>query len=85
MDFPQAGELIRHARKARGLTQGELARSLGMSRATLSAIENGTISEIGVRKLDAVCRAVGLDLYVGPRRRRPTLRELKEERRAGSR
>jgi transcriptional regulator with XRE-family HTH domain len=83
MDFVEVGRSIREARKASRRSQAELARSLGMSRATISAIENGTIAEIGVRKLDALCRAVGLDLFVGPRRARPTLRQLREERRGG--
>ena len=81
MDFEEAGRQIREARKARGTSQAELARTLGMSRATISAIENGTVAEIGVRKLDALCRALGLELAIGPRRRRPTLRELREARR----
>lgn len=84
MDFAEAGALIRAARKKTGQSQGALARSLGMSRATISAIENGTIVEIGIKKLDAVCRAVGLDVYVAPRRRRPTLDELRSERRGAS-
>lgn len=84
MDFAQAGRLIREARKRTGQSQEDLARSLGMSRATISGIENGTVVEIGVKKLDAVCRAVGLDLFVAPRRRRPTLEELRRERRGAS-
>ena len=35
------GAMLRHARKARGLTQGEAAESLGVARTTLSAIETG--------------------------------------------
>jgi DNA-binding XRE family transcriptional regulator len=45
VDFVEAGQSIRKARKASGRSQAELARSLGMSRATISAIENGTIAE----------------------------------------
>ena len=84
MEFADAGRLIREARKKTGQSQGDLAQSLGMSRATISGIENGTVVEIGVKKLDAVCRAVGLDLFVAPRRRRPTLDELRRERRGAS-
>ena len=54
-----------------------------MSRAAISAIENGTIQEIEVRKLVALCAAIGLDIYVGPQRKRPTLQELRAEQRAG--
>ena len=82
MDFEEIGRKIREARKAVGLSQDALATSLGMSRATISGIENATVGEIGVRKLDALCAAVGLDLFVGPRRKRPTLDELRAERHA---
>jgi HTH-type transcriptional regulator/antitoxin HipB len=76
------GIAIREARRIAGRTQADLAASLGMSRATISAIENGTIQEIGVRKLAALCAAIGLDIHVGPQRRRPTLQELRAEQRA---
>lgn len=84
MDFIETGDLLRAARKRAGRSQADLARSLGMSRATISSIENGTVVEIGVKKLEAVCRAVGLDLFVAPRGRRPTLAELRRERRGAS-
>lgn len=55
-----------------------------MSRATISAIENGTVGEIGVRKLMALGTALGLELLLDARRERPTLHQLREERRATS-
>ena len=82
MHFKTVGTTIREARRTAGRTQADLAASLGMSRATISAIENGTIQEIGVRKLAALCTAIGLDIHVGPQRRRPTLQELRAEQRA---
>ena len=82
MHIKTIGSTIREARRTAGRTQADLAASLGMSRATISAIENGTIQEIGVRKLAALCAAVGLDIHVGPQRRRPTLQELRAEQRA---
>ena len=85
MHFGEIGAAIRSARKASGRTQAELAAALGMSRATVSAIENGTVPEIGVRKLMALAAALGLELSVGPRRGRPTLAELRAESRAEKR
>lgn len=84
MTLPELGQKLRDARKARRLSQGELASSLGMSRATISAIENGTVSEIGVRKLMALATALSLELLLEPRRDRPTLQQLREERRAAN-
>jgi HTH-type transcriptional regulator/antitoxin HipB len=82
MTLPEIGQKLREARKAQQLSQGELAASLGMSRATISAIENGTVGEIGVRKLMALATALGLELGVSARRGRPTLQQLRAERRS---
>jgi HTH-type transcriptional regulator/antitoxin HipB len=82
MHIKTIGSTIREARRTARRTQAELAASLGMSGATISAIENGTIQEIGVRRLAALCAAVGLDIHVGPQRRRPTLQELRAEQHA---
>jgi transcriptional regulator with XRE-family HTH domain len=82
MTLSELGQRLRTERKSRRLSQAELAQSLGMSRATISAIENGTVAEIGVRKLMALATALGLELSVAARGERPTLQELREERRA---
>jgi transcriptional regulator with XRE-family HTH domain len=81
MDLLEIGLLFKEARKLRRRTQGELAQALGMSRATLSALERGRCQELGVRKLTALLETVGLDLVAGPRKTRPTLDDLRAERR----
>jgi transcriptional regulator with XRE-family HTH domain len=75
------GPLLRQSRRATGLTQAQLAESLGMSRATVSAIENGHCAEIGFVKLLALLERVGLTITVAPRKGRPTIDELRAERR----
>jgi HTH-type transcriptional regulator / antitoxin HipB len=80
MTLPELGQQLREARRSRRLSQGELAASLGMSRATISAIENGTVGEIGIRKVMALATALGLELFLEARRDRPTLQQLREER-----
>jgi HTH-type transcriptional regulator / antitoxin HipB len=82
MDLVEIGKAFRAARRESGRTQDTLARALGMSRATLSAIESGRCDEIGVRKLTALLQSVGLDLFVAPRRSRPTIDDLLAERRS---
>lgn len=74
MDFVITGQLIREARTQADLTQANLAARLRMSRATLSKVENGTIEELGIRKLARICEALNLELSVHPRRP-PTLNE----------
>lgn len=81
MQLAEVGLLLKQARKAAGLTQEQLAAPLGMSRATISAIEGGRCQEIGFAKLSALLDAVGLALTVRTRAARPTLDELRAERR----
>jgi HTH-type transcriptional regulator/antitoxin HipB len=78
------GTAIAAARHAARQSQADLARGLGMSRATISGIENGTVQEIGVRKVMALCASLGLELIVRPKGRRPTLQELRAEQRGGT-
>jgi len=75
----EIGENIRQTRNSRKITQAEIAKALGMSRTTIGQIENGTVQEIGVRKLIRVLEFLGLELRVRPAGRPPTLEELREE------
>lgn len=83
MNMTDIGVVIREARKTASRSQAAVAGSIGMSRATLSAIENGTVGEIGIRKVMALCATLGLELNAAPKRHRPTLKQVMEERRAG--
>ncbi|WP_318556512.1 helix-turn-helix transcriptional regulator [Geobacter anodireducens] len=73
------GEEIRNGRKRRKISQGAMAKDLGMSRATISQIESGTVQDVGVRKLIRILDYLGLELRVRPTGRPPTLDELREE------
>lgn len=80
MEMHNLGASIRAARKQRNLTQTDLSDMLGMSRATLSGIENGTVTEVGIRKVMALCSLLGLELTIQPiAPRRPTLHTLVDE------
>jgi HTH-type transcriptional regulator/antitoxin HipB len=68
MNFLETGTLVRAAREKAGLTQADLARALGMSRATISQVENGVIKELGVRKLALLLDRLGLEIVVRLRR-----------------
>lgn len=73
------GQSIRQARKERRLSQAELARALGMSRTTIGQIENGTVREVGARKLIRLLDYLGLELRIRQAGMPPTLDELREE------
>ena len=75
----EIGRHIRAARKLRGLSQKELALRLGMSRATISQIESGSVQEIGIRRVMRLLDSLGLELRVRQAGLLPTLEELQEE------
>ena len=70
------GSRLRSARQARGLARDELARLAGGGRTSLSQLENGSIGEIGIRKVLRICALLGLELQVMPEGRLPTLDDL---------
>jgi len=76
---PFGAEIAEHRKKLK-LTQTELARRAGISRATLDALENGRSGELGFSKVARLAAALGLELKLQPAAsRRPTLDELREE------
>jgi transcriptional regulator with XRE-family HTH domain len=81
--MPEVSELgpkIAARRKALGLSQTELARKSRTSRATLDALENVRLGEIGFRKLTAILSALGLELELRESKlNRPTLDDLLAE------
>ena len=62
MRLPEIGYEIRKVRRANGLTQAALASAAGLSRTTINQLENGGFPDLGVRKLQALLTALGLDL-----------------------
>ena len=82
MTLADLGPLLRQARREARLSQEQLARPLGMSRATISAIESGRCEEIGFAKLTSLLDLVGLEVVVAPREGRPTVDDLRAERRS---
>jgi transcriptional regulator with XRE-family HTH domain len=57
IDLKTAGQQIRHTRQQQGISQAELARLADVSRATIVGLENGTLNEIGVNRLNRIVAA----------------------------
>jgi transcriptional regulator with XRE-family HTH domain len=74
------GNAIREARRRQKLTQSALAKATGIGRSTLSQIENGAVTDIGIRKIIRVLDYLGLELATRPQGAPPTLEELRRER-----
>lgn len=79
------GEKIKEQRKRYKISQAELARKTGISRTSLSQLESGTITDIGIRKVMRIFEYLGLELTVRPAGAPPTLDELREDREAEKR
>jgi HTH-type transcriptional regulator / antitoxin HipB len=80
LDLISIGSQIAERRKKLKLSQAELSRKAGVSRATLDALENGRAGELGFSKVARLLAALGLELTLETAgSHRPTLDELMEE------
>jgi len=78
----EIGAEVAARRKARRLSQAELARLAGISRATLEALENGRCRELGYTKIARLLSVLGMELRMEDTSlHRPTLEDLREEER----
>jgi transcriptional regulator with XRE-family HTH domain len=78
--LPSIAEQVVSRRKAMGLSQTALAKKARISRATLDALENGRLGELGYTKVVNILTALGLELKLHEASaRRPTLEELMSE------
>jgi transcriptional regulator with XRE-family HTH domain len=80
LNLVSLGSQIADRRHTLKLSQAELSRKAGLSRATLDALENGRAAEVGYSKITRLLAALGLELTVQPASsQRPTLDELLQE------
>ena len=80
LDLIYLGGQIAERRKSLKLTQAELSRRTSLSRATLEALENGRIGELGFSKLTRLLAALGWELPLHTAQsKRPTLDDLLQE------
>lgn len=79
-DLPTIGVQIAERRRALGLRQVDLARQAGVGRATVEALENGRLRELGSVKLSRILAALGIELALDEsKKRKPTLEDLLRE------
>ena len=80
MDVQELGETLALLRKQKHISQAEMANDLGMSRATISAFENGKSGDIGVRKVFQMLDYLGYEMTFKPKSRFPSFEELRDAR-----
>ncbi len=77
MDLSDLGRQIARARKAQKLSQTELAVATGLARQTVSALERGDVTDLGIRKVLRLLEALDLTLVVRPAAHPVTLDDLR--------
>lgn len=62
MNLSNLGKKIKTLRKENNLSQEKLAKEVGLSRATLSKLENGYLANVSISTLDNVLSVLGYEL-----------------------
>lgn len=60
--IPAIGAFVKELREAQHLTQAELARKCGLSRAYINALESGNVKEPSARTMGLLAEALGVDI-----------------------
>jgi len=66
MTLLDLGKNIKDIRRQRGTSQEQLAMQSGMSRATLSKIENGYIANASIVKINHILSLLGYEIDIRP-------------------
>ena len=80
MTLQDLGKKIAVLRKEKGLSQDEVCRVAGISRTTLSQLENSELSELGFNKVHRILSYLDKDLSVVNKAPLPTLDDLLRQR-----
>jgi transcriptional regulator with XRE-family HTH domain len=79
MTFKELGEHISTIRKQKNISQETISQHLGISRATLSSLENGRGIDIGIKKTMKIVEYLGYELELRVKSPFPTFEELRDE------
>jgi len=77
MDFKELGEKICELRGIKKISQQQVADAVGISRATVNALETGRAGDVGIRKVFKILDYLGYDIQIKEKSRFPTLEELR--------
>lgn len=80
MHLQELGKEIQKLRKAKNWSQNDLEGYSGITKRTISKIENGFIEEVGIKKVETVLDLLGLEFALRPKGRPKTLEEWQSER-----
>lgn len=80
MDLLELGQEIKKMRQDKKWSQDTLEQYSGITKRTISKIENGFIDEVGIKKVMTILDLLDMEFSLRPKGRPRTLEELQDER-----
>ena len=80
MTLQNLGKEIQIIRKEKNWSQDDLEKYSGITKRTISKIENGFIDEVGIKKVETILDLLGVEFSLRPKGRPKTLEELQDGR-----
>ena len=80
MNLFELGHKIKTLRQEKKWSQDTLEQYSGISKRTISKIENGFIDEVGIKKVGTILDLLDMEFALRPKGRPRTLEELQDER-----
>jgi transcriptional regulator with XRE-family HTH domain len=74
----ELGTTIKTLRKEKKWSQDDLEQYSGITKRTISKIENGFIDEVGIKKVENILDLLGYEFALRPKGRPKTLEELQD-------
>lgn len=79
MKLDELGKEIKFLRKEKNWSQDDLEKYSGITKRTISKIENGFIDEVGIKKVEMILDLLDVEFSLRPKGRPKTLEELQNE------
>ena len=80
MTLDELGQEIKKMRQSKKWSQDTLEQYSGITKRTISKIENGFVDEVGIKKVNIILDLLDMELSLRPKGRPRTLEELQDER-----
>jgi len=80
MTLEKFGSEIKLLRKLKKWSQNDLENYSGITKRTISKIENGFIDEVGIKKVESILDLLGYEFSLRQKGRPKTLEEIQDER-----
>ena len=79
MDLQNLGQALKKLRREKKWSQDTLEKYSGITKRTISKVENGFIEEVGIKKVAILLDLLGMELSIRPKGRPKTLEELQDD------